>query len=302
MSDGGISSSEVTATPVSNVAPRAVASSIIARLISPVPPSATGQPSACAEAPRASGIDEDRTPENGRNVWAAAPANRPLASGVSHRRARAGTGSAAYAPNLARWTGWCGRRTTGWRMSAESAVEPLGQRPEQALPGAAVRSRGPPPWSSTDRQTAATAAAVERMTELHLGPAPDQAGAREVELLRERRADRQRMDRGALVVHEAGQRELARPGAAAEPVGRLQHRDVDAGRSEGEGGGEAVGATADDGGCRHSASMPIGFPWAARYCRGVIPNHRRHERLSVLCSAYPSNPATWLRCNMGSAR
>lgn len=105
MSDGGIWSSEVTVTPVSNLASCAFASSMIARLISPVPPSATGQPSACAEAPRATGIDEDKRPVNGRKVWAAAPANRPRASGVFHRRARAGEGSAAYAPNLARWTG-----------------------------------------------------------------------------------------------------------------------------------------------------------------------------------------------------
>ena len=41
---------------------------------------------------------------------------------------------------------------------------------------------------------------------------------------------------------------------------------------------------------------------SARYCRGVFPNQRRHERLKVLCSVYPSRAEIWLRCNLGSAR
>ena len=44
MSGEPSSSSEWTRTPVSSVAPRSSSSEIIARLIAPEPPSATGQP------------------------------------------------------------------------------------------------------------------------------------------------------------------------------------------------------------------------------------------------------------------
>lgn len=136
-------------------------------------------------------------------------------------------------------------------------LEPLGQRAEQAPPGAAVRAetgRG-----RVDRPPqGCSASAVQRMTELHLGPAPDEPHAAEVEPLRERRSGGQGMDRRAVVVHEAGHRELAGPGATTEPVGRLEHRDVHTGRGEGEGGGKAVGTAADNDGGRHAVSMPRG--------------------------------------------
>ena len=68
----------------------------------------------------------------------------------------------------------------------------------------------------------------------------------EVERAEERRVRAERLDRRAHVVHEAGQRQLARADAAAERVLRLVDLDVEPGACQLERSGEAVRARPDD--------------------------------------------------------
>ena len=133
-------------------------------------------------------------------------------------------------------------------------VEAVGERPEQGPPRLAVVAE--PGGGLLDRAPGRGATpAVERVGVLDLRPAPRQPVRAEVEAARERRVDGERVGGRALVVDQAGQRQLAAAGAAAERVGGLEHRHVDALGGEGEGGSEPVGPAADDDGARHATAL-----------------------------------------------
>ncbi len=84
-------------------------------------------------------------------------------------------------------------------------------------------------------------AVVEGMDAIDLRPAPREAVAVEVEAAEELRADGHRVDRRAVVVQQAGNDGFAAAGATADLVGGLEHGDLHAFGSQGEGGGEPVG-------------------------------------------------------------
>ena len=70
----------------------------------------------------------------------------------------------------------------------------------------------------------------------------------EPEGVEERRRRAERVNRGADVVSEAGERQLRGPGAAADRVLRLEDEDGASGLREGDGGGKPVRPCADDDG------------------------------------------------------
>ena len=98
------------------------------------------------------------------------------------------------------------------------------------------------------------------------------------ELAEERRGDAQRIDGGADVVVEAGQREFGGGGCAADMVAALVDCDGDTLLRQRDGGGETVGTGADDVGCvqRHE-------PIVARlgYNRFMAANAVVRSRVSV---------------------
>ena len=132
-------------------------------------------------------------------------------------------------------------------------IEPLGERAEHRLPA-------PPVSSQAGRSLLHRAVgrgpgiAVERVGVLNLGPAPRQPVATEVEAAAERRVDGQQMSGRALVVQQPGEGQLARAGSAAQRVGRLEHRDLDAFGSEHQGGSEPIGPAADHDCSGHAAN------------------------------------------------
>src|SRR3954470_14234298 len=69
----------------------------------------------------------------------------------------------------------------------------------------------------------------------------------------------------ALVVDQAGERQLAAARPAAERVGGLEHGHLDALGGEGEGGSEPVGPAADDDGAGHATTPRArARPWLTR--------------------------------------
>ncbi len=86
------------------------------------------------------------------------------------------------------------------------------------------------------------AVAVERVDDVDLGPEPFETVRGQVERLEERGGDTGRVGRGALVMQEARERELGRTGAAADRVGGLEDRDLDARLGKGHCRGKAIGA------------------------------------------------------------
>ena len=124
-------------------------------------------------------------------------------------------------------------------------VEALGERSEHRPPRAAVFAEGD--GGLIDRAVCGGAgAAVQRMRVLNLRPAPRQSVLSEIETAAERGVNGERVCRRALVVEQAGERQLARAGAAPERVGCLEYGHLDAFGCEGEGGSEPVGPAADD--------------------------------------------------------
>ncbi len=84
-------------------------------------------------------------------------------------------------------------------------------------------------------------AAVEGVDAIDLRPAPRQSVPLQVEAAEELRADGHRVNRRAVVVQQAGDDGFAAAGAAADLVGGLEHGDLYAFGSQGDGGGEPVG-------------------------------------------------------------
>ena len=83
---------------------------------------------------------------------------------------------------------------------------------------------------------------------------PSQPVRAEVERTAERGVDRKRMEARADIVQQPGQGHLIGTGAAADGVGRFEHRDVDSIGGQGEGSGQAVRAAAHHDRCRHRST------------------------------------------------
>jgi hypothetical protein len=132
-------------------------------------------------------------------------------------------------------------------------LEALGERPEHAAPARAV---GPQAGGGLgDRSVGrATGGPVQRVRVLHLWPAPRESLVSQVEAAGEGGVDGERMSGRALVVDQAGERQLIAAAASAEGVGGLEDLDLDPLGGEGEGGGEPVGPAADDDRACHGAA------------------------------------------------
>jgi hypothetical protein len=136
-------------------------------------------------------------------------------------------------------------------------VEAVRERSEEAPPAPPVASRQPL-GRLVDRAPGGGAmTADEWMGVLDRRPEPRQAVRREVELVRERRPERERMRGRALVVDQSREGQLAAARPAAEPLGGLEHTHLDALGREGQGGGEPVGTTADHHSGCHEAALAI---------------------------------------------
>ena len=146
------------------------------------------------------------------------------------------------------------------RQMKDRLEEVLGEAPERTrrsaeepLPGTAVgpEARG----RLVDRVPQDTGAAVvEGMGEVDLRPEPLEPVAAEVQRVEEGGADRHRVDRGAVVVEDAGDRELAGPRASPDRLRRLEHGDADAGAGQLNRAGEPVGPRPDDDRVAHAGS------------------------------------------------
>src|SRR5271166_3552764 len=79
------------------------------------------------------------------------------------------------------------------------------------------------------------------MHTVDLWPAPRQSVPLQVEAAEELRADGHRVDRGAVVVQQAGDDRLAAAGTTADLVGGLEHGDLYTLGGQSDGGGEPVG-------------------------------------------------------------
>ena len=216
----------------------------------PLPPRASGQPTACARSPSTSPNDAETGRPRPSIACAEMPANRARASGPRKASlARAVAGSSAGSPKRAIRIGWRGGRTTGRRSSGTSRSHSPRQRPEQPRPGGGVRAEGQPQGRAPIREIPLQDDRAGRRQGVRHGDIrvdPLDAVAREVHGPEERRRDPQRMGGRADVVDEPGQRQLGRPRPAADGVRRL----VDAHRAPGprelDRRGEAVGPAADD--------------------------------------------------------
>ena len=224
----GRSSSDVTGRPVSIVPPSSRSTPASAALIACEPPSATGHPCAWPAAVSARPTDADSGLFNGCTRCAATPANSARASSVRQRRATAVAGSSARSPNPASRNGCRGRcgdrpqdlarraRRTRRRGERTGGATPgrrrRGGRPSRR-PIAAARAARPPSsgwasWTGGQRHRSPCAA---RSSELKNGEAtPIGWNAEQSSCSR------------------PGQGQLAAAGPAADPVGRLQHGDLDA--------------------------------------------------------------------------
>ena len=123
--------------------------------------------------------------------------------------------------------------------------EPLDGEPNMRC-HARPSSPSPAAVSAIDRTITPGAPVVERVGEVDLGPAPLKAVALETELVQRRRADRHRVDGGAVVVQQSRKRQFARPGAAADRRLGLQHGHLHARAREHRGARQPVRAGPDD--------------------------------------------------------
>ena len=179
------------------------------------PPRATGQPTACpatesmmpkAAVPQAS---------SARKECAALPAKSACAASPRSPRATLAAGRTAWRPNRAMRTGCRGSRSGGREHVAgelgpgrdERRVQPPPVRPAVAQPC----RRG------LDRSLEhGRGSVVERMRERRRWLNPLEPVRAQRQAAEERRGDGERVDGGADVVREAGQRELRGPKAAAQ--------------------------------------------------------------------------------------
>src|SRR5258708_2576423 len=107
-------------------------------------------------------------------------------------------------------------------------------RPALIGPNSPAQRRPSGPRTSAVAASAG-GAVVEGVGEVDLGPAPAQPVPAEVDLPQERRADRQGVDGGAVVVEETVAGQVAGAGAAPDGVGRLEDGDGDTLAGEGDG-------------------------------------------------------------------
>ena len=98
---------------------------------------------------------------------------------------------------------------------------------------------------------------VEGMRERGRRLDPLDAARSEWDRPEERRHQRERVDRRADVVDEAGERELSRARAAADRLPRLEHAHRDAGTGQRDRRGQAVRPGADDDRVRHARSSLV---------------------------------------------
>ncbi len=126
---------------------------------------------------------------------------------------------------------------------------------------------------------------VEGVGAVDLGPTPAQAVTLQVERRQVRRAHAHGMERRAVVVEHARNSELTAPRTTADVVGGFEHLDVDPMLGESHGGGEAVGARADDhGGGHHSPPAATGGcpKWAVATVTLVTVDGMRSTRSSTV--------------------
>src|SRR5438132_4169775 len=148
----------------------------------------------------------------------------------------------------------------------EEVVETFADRSEQPGPAAPVRPESL--GGGADRlQHDAGGPVVEGVGEGDLGPAPPQSVPAEVDLLQERRAHRQGVDGGAVVVEEPVAGQVAGAGAAPDGVGRLEDSDGHTLAGEGDGGGQPVGPGPHDDGALQLHQAPL----SPRLCIGQAP-------------------------------
>ena len=111
------------------------------------------------------------------------------------------------------------------------------------------------------------------MRAIDFGPSPLQAVSLQTETVQEGGPDRHGVKRRAVVVQQARHDGLARASAAADLVGRFQHRDLHTLFREGDGGSEPVGPAANDKRSGH-ATAPNRASAAGRVhvtCSGIGP-------------------------------
>ena len=111
------------------------------------------------------------------------------------------------------------------------------------------------------------------MRAIDFGPSPLQAVSLQTETVEEGGSDGHGVKRRAVVVQKAGHDGLARASAAADLVGRLQHRDLRTLFCEGDGGSEPVGPAPDHHRSCH-ATAPNRGSAAGRVhvtCNGIGP-------------------------------
>ena len=176
---------------------------------------------------------------------------------VDQRRASTAAGSAEYRPNRASLTGCSGTWSIGRRKSAVMSSKRSASGPNtdrQRRPSARRaprRSRRP---IGTPRRRAPPSSGWAYWTS---GQRQRQPMAAQVEAADERGVDRQRVGRRALVVEQAGERQLASCGCrrrASSAASSTVHLDAFGG--EGERGSEPVGPAADDDRAGHAVTGP----------------------------------------------
>jgi len=126
------------------------------------------------------------------------------------------------------------------------------------------------------------------MGERDVGMDPLEAVPLEVQRAKDWRAGRHRVDGGAGIVNETGQRKLGGAGGAAGSFHGLENEYAQAGPCQEDGGGEAVGAGADDDGIMGAGRMPLRIHGG--HCRGKHPSCK--ERLLQCQRAKSSGDAT----------
>ena len=176
----------------------------------PLPPRASGHPTAWASSPSTSPNDALSGCPSRSIEWAASPANSARAAGSRNaRRARDVAGSSAGSPNLASSSGCLGGRTTGARSSGTSRSHSRTSGPNRRRQAAASAPSASPRAVEVPLEHDAPRGG-QGVRERRFRLDPLEAVARQVQRPEERRRDAQRVDRRAGVVDEAGQRQLRR--------------------------------------------------------------------------------------------
>ncbi len=242
-----------TRWPVTNSTPSDRASASSAAAIAPLPPRATGHPTACASSPST----RPNEPLSGcprRSIeWAAIPANSARAAGSRKAsRARDVAGSSAGSPNRARRSGCRGGRMIGARIAGTSRSHSRTYGPNSRRQASASR----PSASST-------AARSRSSTTLRPGAsawATGASGCTHSSPWRARSSDRRNGD-ARLSGWTDAQTSWTNPGSVSSAdrvppptvVGGLVHAHGPAGAREVDRGGEPVRARPDDDGIERRA-------------------------------------------------